>query len=45
MQAKTLRAPILNRWLTADDGFKRFLPSSKWGYACPILAGAADSST
>lgn len=40
-QARTVRAPVLNRWLIADDGFRRFLPSSKWGYACPLITGAA----
>ena len=44
MQAKTVRAPILNRWLTADDGFKRFVPTSKWGYACPLLTGNFDAT-
>ncbi|MEA2496176.1 MAG: hypothetical protein QOJ29_4087 [Thermoleophilaceae bacterium] len=35
---KTVRAPVLNRWWTTNDGFKRFLASSKWGFVCPILA-------
>ena len=39
-QAKTVHAPILGRWLTDDGSFRHLLPSSKWGYACPLLAPA-----
>jgi hypothetical protein len=36
--AKTVRAPILRRWFQSpSSGFARFLPSSKWGFACPVL--------
>jgi hypothetical protein len=39
-QTKTVRAPILSKWVSSGDGgFKKFLPSGKFGYACPLLVG------
>jgi hypothetical protein len=39
-QARSVRAPILKQWVTTEEGFNRFLPSSKWGFACPLLTRA-----
>jgi hypothetical protein len=36
-QARSVRAPILKQWVSPEGGFNRFIPSSKWGFACPLI--------
>jgi hypothetical protein len=39
-RAPTVRAPVLQRWWTRDDVKRFFAPTSKWGFACPLISAA-----